>query len=63
MHGTDDRNSPFDEARYMVEQIPGAQLYGFHGKGHVPVLTAIHEFYEVLRRFVWTGSVSETTVS
>jgi class 3 adenylate cyclase/pimeloyl-ACP methyl ester carboxylesterase len=52
MHGTDDRLILFDTAKYMAEQIPGATLYAFEGKGHLPIFTATTEFCGVLRRFV-----------
>jgi pimeloyl-ACP methyl ester carboxylesterase len=52
MHGTDDRLILFDTAKYMAEQIPGATLYAFEGKGHMPIFTATTEFCGVLRRFV-----------
>jgi class 3 adenylate cyclase/pimeloyl-ACP methyl ester carboxylesterase len=60
MHGTEDRNVPLEVGRYLAEHIPGAQLYGFKGRGHVPVFTATAEFCDVLRCFVRTGSVSAT---
>jgi pimeloyl-ACP methyl ester carboxylesterase len=59
MHGTDDRNVPFEVGRYLAEHIPGAQFYAFKGRGHVPVSTATGEFCEVLRSFVRTGSIPE----
>jgi pimeloyl-ACP methyl ester carboxylesterase len=59
-HGIADRRVPFAAALYMVERLPSAQLYAFEGKGHQPIYTATHEFCEVLRRFVRTGTVPET---
>ncbi|MBI4589416.1 MAG: alpha/beta fold hydrolase [Candidatus Rokubacteria bacterium] len=57
--GTHDRRVSFDAARYLVEHIPGAQLYLFEGRGHLPIFTATGEFCEVLRHFVRTGAVPE----
>jgi class 3 adenylate cyclase/pimeloyl-ACP methyl ester carboxylesterase len=59
MHGTEDRNVPFEVGRYLAEHIPGAQLYAFKGRGHVPIFTATGEFCDVLRCFVRSGSVPE----
>ena len=59
-HGTADCLLPFAVARYMVERLPEAQLYAFEGKGHQPIYTATHEFCEVLRHFVRTGTVPKT---
>jgi class 3 adenylate cyclase/pimeloyl-ACP methyl ester carboxylesterase len=59
-HGTADREVPFAAARYIVERLPNAQLYAFEGKWHLPLYTATHEFCEVLRRFVRTGTVPES---
>ncbi len=41
--------------------VPGAQLYLFEGRGHLPIFTATGEFCEVLRSFVLTGTVPKTT--
>ncbi len=57
MHGTEDRRIPFEDGRYIAEHIPGAKLYPFQGRGHLPMTTAIGEFCEVLRLFVRTGTV------
>jgi class 3 adenylate cyclase/pimeloyl-ACP methyl ester carboxylesterase len=58
--GTDDRLMPFATARFIVERLPNAQLYAFEGKGHLPMFTATHEFCEVLRHFVRTGTMPKT---
>jgi class 3 adenylate cyclase/pimeloyl-ACP methyl ester carboxylesterase len=55
VHGTEDRQVPFAAAEYLAANIPGAQLYGFKGYGHVPLFTATQEFCDVLRRFIRTG--------
>ncbi|MBI2159615.1 MAG: alpha/beta fold hydrolase [Candidatus Rokubacteria bacterium] len=55
--GTNDRASSAEDARTLVERIPGARFYAFEGKGHVPIFTATDEFCEVLRAFVRTGAV------
>lgn len=51
-HGGADRDVPFAAAREMAGRIPGASLYCFEGKGHLPTFTATAEFCDVLRRFV-----------
>ncbi|MFZ1061478.1 MAG: alpha/beta fold hydrolase [Candidatus Rokuibacteriota bacterium] len=55
--GTHDRRVTFEAARHLAEHIPGAQLYLFEGRGHLPIFTATSEFCEVLRCFVRTGAV------
>ena len=35
MHGTDDMVTPFENARILAKQIPGAQLRAFEGCGHL----------------------------
>jgi pimeloyl-ACP methyl ester carboxylesterase len=60
MHGTEDRNVPFDVGRNIAARIPGAHFYAFKGRGHVPIFTATEEFCDVLRCFIRTGSVPET---
>lgn len=62
MHGTADRRIIFADAQYLAAHIPGAQLYAFEGKGHMIPYTAISEFCEVLRSFIHTGRVSDTTL-
>ncbi len=61
IHGTDDRAVPFEQGRYIASRIPDAQLCAFEGKGHLPIYTATHEFCDVLRQFVRTGTVSKLT--
>ncbi|MBI3031434.1 MAG: alpha/beta fold hydrolase [Candidatus Rokubacteria bacterium] len=56
-HGTHDRRVSMEAARYLAEHIPGAQLYLFEGRGHLPIFTATGEFCDVLRSFVRTGAV------
>ena len=58
MHGTADRNTPLEAGRRLAEMIPGAKLYLFDGRCHVPMLTATQEFCDVLREFVLTGQLS-----
>jgi len=55
--GTQERRVSFEAARYLAEHIPGAQLYLFEGRGHLPIFTATGEFCDVLRSFVRTGAV------
>ena len=50
--GTADRASPGEDAYTLTSRIPGAQLYEFVGRAHIPAVTATGEFCEVLRRFV-----------
>jgi pimeloyl-ACP methyl ester carboxylesterase len=59
MHGTADRRIPFEVGRYLAARIPGAQLYPFAGRCHLPAFTATQEFCDVLRTFVRTGRVPE----
>jgi class 3 adenylate cyclase/pimeloyl-ACP methyl ester carboxylesterase len=54
-HGTTDELVSFAAAEYLARELPNAQLYGFQGKGHLPIFTATGEFCDVLRRFVCTG--------
>jgi pimeloyl-ACP methyl ester carboxylesterase len=61
MHGTADRRVPIEAGRYLAEHIPGALFYALQGKGHVPAFTATSEFCEVLRGFVRTGTIPQTT--
>ncbi len=56
-HGEADCLATIENAYYLVKNIPRAQLYVFHGKGHMPVFTATSEFCKVLRQFVQTGTV------
>lgn len=55
--GTDDRRVSMEAARYLADHIPGAELYLFEGRGHLPIFTATGEFCDVLRCFVRTGAV------
>ena len=50
--GTADRASSGEDAYTLASQIPGAQLYEFVGRAHIPAVTATGEFCDVLRRFV-----------
>jgi pimeloyl-ACP methyl ester carboxylesterase len=61
IHGTHDRRVSFEAARYLAEHIPGARLYPFERRGHLPIFTATSEFCEVLRRFVRTGVAPDNT--
>jgi pimeloyl-ACP methyl ester carboxylesterase len=58
-HGTADRRIPFRSAQYIAERIPGAQLYPFEGRGHLPIFTATREFCDVLRYFMRTGTAPQ----
>lgn len=58
-HGTADRRIPFRAAQYITERIPGAQLYPFEDKGHLPIFTATREFCSVLRHFIRTGAAPQ----
>lgn len=44
-------------SEYIASQIPGAQLYFFGGKEHMPLNSATEEFCRVLCNFVLTGHV------
>jgi class 3 adenylate cyclase/pimeloyl-ACP methyl ester carboxylesterase len=57
VRGTIDAVSDVDDARALVEGIPGACYCPFDGKGHLPIFTATREFADVLRQFVKTGTV------
>jgi len=59
MHGTEDRSVPVERGRYIAARIPGASLYLFEGKGHLPIFTATSEYCDVLRRFVRSGEVPQ----
>ncbi len=60
VHGTADRTVPFEAGRYLAEHIPGAHLYAFKERGHLPIFTATKEFCEILSCFVRTGRVPES---
>lgn len=62
-HGTGDQLIPFIGAQYLAREIPGAQLYGFEGKGHLPIFTAPDEFCDVLRRFLKREPLARTQCS
>ncbi len=62
-HGTADRRIPFRAAQYIAERIPGAQLYPFEGRGHLPIFTATREFCDVLRYFVRTRTAPQRATS
>jgi pimeloyl-ACP methyl ester carboxylesterase len=62
-HGTADRRIPFRAAQYIAERIPGAQLYPFEGRGHLPIFTATREFCDVLRYFMRTGTAPQQATS
>jgi pimeloyl-ACP methyl ester carboxylesterase len=55
--GTADRVCPMEDAVELARLIPGARLFSFAGRCHVPIFTATTEFCEVLRRFVRTGTM------
>jgi class 3 adenylate cyclase/pimeloyl-ACP methyl ester carboxylesterase len=55
MHGDADIATPYEMGVELAEQIPGAQLYTFKGRGHALYNTATAEFVEVVRRFIQTG--------
>ena len=42
----------FEAAEFAASRIRGARLYGFEGKGHLPMFTATEEFCAVLRAFI-----------
>ena len=56
--GTADRASSAEDAYLLTAGIPGAQLYEFHGRMHIPAITATEEFCEVLRQFGGTSAVA-----
>ena len=51
-HGREDRLVSFEAAEFVASRIRGARLYGFEGKGHLPMFTATEEFCAVLRAFI-----------
>lgn len=51
-HGYEDRHVPFGVAEATTRAIPGAELHGFRGKGHLPMFTAPDEFCSVLCAFI-----------
>ena len=48
-------------AHHLARHIPDARLHLFEGRGHLPIFTATAEFCEILRRFVMTGMVSNSS--
>ena len=58
-HGTEDRGVDFAAASYLLERLPNATLYPFEGYGHLPHVTALHEFCHVLRQFIRHGRILE----
>lgn len=54
IHGEDDQGIPIGAARWMAEQIPGAQFYALRRRGHF-VFTAGEEFFQLVITFVRTG--------
>jgi class 3 adenylate cyclase/pimeloyl-ACP methyl ester carboxylesterase len=55
-HGTEDRRIPVAAAHYLASRIPGAALYLFRGRGHIPFHTAPAEAVGVLEHFIRTGT-------
>ena len=58
LHGTEDRRVSVAAAHHLAAHIPGACLYLFEGRGHLPIFTATAEFCDVLRRFIATATLS-----
>jgi pimeloyl-ACP methyl ester carboxylesterase len=52
VHGTDDLNTPCEDAKLIARVMPNARYRPFAGRGHLPNLTARAEFCEVLSAFV-----------
>ena len=64
LHGSDDRVVPLEAARYLTEQIPGAQLVEIAGAGHLAIGEATRRINDATRRFltdVWEGGGWEDT--
>jgi pimeloyl-ACP methyl ester carboxylesterase len=59
-HGREDQVVTCATSEFIASRIPGAQLYFFDGKGHIPMLTATDEFCDVLRNFIRTGRAERT---
>jgi class 3 adenylate cyclase/pimeloyl-ACP methyl ester carboxylesterase len=57
VHGLEDKQVPFAAGEYIAARIPGAKLYPFRGRGHLPLFSATTEFCDVLRQFLQTGEV------
>lgn len=47
-HGSADRLVSFAAAEFVAARLPNARIYGFEGKGHMPLFTATEEFCEVV---------------
>jgi pimeloyl-ACP methyl ester carboxylesterase len=62
MHGRADRLVAFASGEFVAASIPGAELYGFEGKGHLPSFSATDEFCGALRNFVRTGRAQPLAV-
>ena len=60
-HGSEDQRIPIAAGRYIAEHIPDSVFYSFEGAGHLPIYTATAEFIDVLRTFIRTGTVPETS--
>jgi pimeloyl-ACP methyl ester carboxylesterase len=60
-HGRDDRLVPCAVSEVIASRIPGAQLYLFDGRGHIPMFSATEEFCDVLGNFIRTGRGERTT--
>ena len=61
--GTADRASPGEDASALASRIPGAQLYEFMGRGHIPAVIATGEFCDVLRLFIRGEAISRSVRS
>jgi pimeloyl-ACP methyl ester carboxylesterase len=59
-HGREDRLVSYAASEFMASRIPGAQLYLFDGKGHIPMFSATDEFCDVLRNLIRTGRAERT---
>jgi len=57
LHGENDGAVPFENARYMQENIHGSKMYIFKDKGHFPSITAAERFNQVLEEFITTGKL------
>jgi pimeloyl-ACP methyl ester carboxylesterase len=59
MHGMEDRDNGVELGMALAEAIPGAEFYGFEGKGHLPTFTATEEFCARLLQFVREDSATD----
>jgi class 3 adenylate cyclase/pimeloyl-ACP methyl ester carboxylesterase len=55
LHGGHDRINPVEAARWVTEQIPGAQFHALEGRSHMLIATAVVEFARLIRSFICTG--------